>query len=127
MSVHIIASKTQVSPVKAQTIPRLELLGATILSRLIHTASRYLSTKPDVYCWTESLTILCWIKKQPPLEAVYPEFSTGDPQIDKQGKTEILSRSREPGRLAIQIMFRLGSSKQSSVVRWARIPTEECR
>ena len=35
MSVHIIASITRVAPVKTQTIPRFEILVATILSRLI--------------------------------------------------------------------------------------------
>ena len=36
VNVCIIASKARVVPVKTQTIPRLELLGATILSHLIH-------------------------------------------------------------------------------------------
>ena len=33
----ILASKTRISPLKAQTIPRLELLSELILSRLVTT------------------------------------------------------------------------------------------
>ena len=32
------------------------------MSCLIHSVLHNLSTKPDVYCWTDSLTVLCWIK-----------------------------------------------------------------
>ena len=52
VSVRMIASKTRVTPVKTQTIPRLELLGATILSRLMYTILQNFRVKPDVYCWT---------------------------------------------------------------------------
>ena len=45
VSVHIIALKTLVASVKTQTIARSELLGATILSCLIHTVLHNLSTK----------------------------------------------------------------------------------
>ena len=57
----IITSKYQVAIVKTQTIPRLELLGATILSYLMHTVLQNLFTKLDVYYCTDSLTVLCWI------------------------------------------------------------------
>ena len=36
VSTSILTSKTRVAPMKKQTTPRLELLGATILSRLVH-------------------------------------------------------------------------------------------
>ena len=62
VSTCIIASKTRVTPIKRQTIPRLELLGATILSRLVNTILKSLPMKPQVYCWTDSLKVLCWIK-----------------------------------------------------------------
>ena len=37
VSICVMASKTRVAPIKGQTIPRLELLGAIILSRLVNT------------------------------------------------------------------------------------------
>ena len=62
VSTCILASKTRVAPMKKQTTPRLELLGATILSRLVYNILEVLPTQPQVYCWTDSMTVLCWIK-----------------------------------------------------------------
>ena len=59
-----VASKTRVAPLSQLTIPRLELLSALILSRLITTVEEAL--KPlvaieKIYCWTDSTTALHWI------------------------------------------------------------------
>ena len=65
----LVASETKVSPLKEQSIPRLELLGAYILSRLvdiIHSAFKSLPFAVDTYCWVDSLTVLCWIKNHKP-------------------------------------------------------------
>ena len=63
VSICLVSSKTRVAPLKRQTIPRLELLlGATILARLLHAVLTCLTINPDVYCWTDSFTVLCWIK-----------------------------------------------------------------
>ena len=62
VSIRLIASKTRVAPLKEQTIPRLELLGATILSRLISAVKKEPSLDCNTYCWTDSLTVLCWVK-----------------------------------------------------------------
>ena len=35
--INLVASKTRVAPIKRQSISRLELLGATILARLMDT------------------------------------------------------------------------------------------
>ena len=37
MEVNLMASKTKIAPLKRQSIPRLELLGAMILARLAKT------------------------------------------------------------------------------------------
>ena len=65
--VHLIASKTRVAPVHSETIPRLELLVALLLARLISTISKALS--PEMFlepptCYTDSQVALCWIKGQ---------------------------------------------------------------
>ena len=62
---NVMASKTRVAPIKGQ---RLELLGATynsLLSRLVNTILKSLPVRPQVHCWTDSMTVLCWIKNQP--------------------------------------------------------------
>ena len=66
ISARLISSKTRVAPLKEQTIPRLELLGATILARLLHVVLNCLISNIEIYCWTDSYTVLCWIKNDKP-------------------------------------------------------------
>ena len=60
----IVASKTCVAPVKIQTIPKMELLAALILVRLVSTVKKSLDTLPTLTChyWTDSTVVLYWIK-----------------------------------------------------------------
>ncbi|XP_028400806.1 uncharacterized protein LOC114523939 [Dendronephthya gigantea] len=65
IDVNLVASKSRVSPTKKQTIPRLELLGATILTRLMETISSTLRSTlgtPKRFYWVDSSAVLCWIK-----------------------------------------------------------------
>ena len=58
-------SKTRVAPLAKQTIPRLELLAALILSRLVYSVRVALLPVikvDEVFCWTDSMTTLHWIK-----------------------------------------------------------------
>ena len=69
VEVKLMTSKTRVAPIKGQTIPCLELLGAVILARLMHSAHSALqSLHRDVrmFYWTDSYTTLCWIRNQKP-------------------------------------------------------------
>ena len=57
-----VAAKANVTPVKAQTIPRYELMGCTLLSRLtknVLNAMRY--EIENVVLWTNGTTVLSWI------------------------------------------------------------------
>jgi hypothetical protein len=61
----IVASKTRVAPIKSQTIPRLELMGALLLARLITCV--YNSLTPELVllpsvCYIDSQVVLYWIK-----------------------------------------------------------------
>ena len=64
--VNLIASKSRVSPIKKQTIPRLELLGALILSRLMQSVCQSLESAMNVklmrYFWVDSNVVLCWLR-----------------------------------------------------------------
>ena len=62
--VRFVVAKTRVAPLQAQTIPRLELLSALLLSRLITSVSDGLkSTLPqlELRCFTDSQVALFWI------------------------------------------------------------------
>ena len=79
ISVHLVASKTHVAPMKKQTIPRLELLGANTLAHLFSTVQNILKSLPQVtgYCWTDSYTVLCWLKKSWAMETVCSTSNRG--------------------------------------------------
>ena len=59
-----LCSKTRVAPVKGLTIPRLELLSALLLARLVNTTRSALEHEinlGDPICYTNSQVALCWI------------------------------------------------------------------
>ena len=62
--VEFVASKTRVSPLKQQTIPRLELLSALLLARLISSVTEAFQDELQVTlyrCFTDSTVALHWI------------------------------------------------------------------
>ena len=65
--VKLVASKTRVAPTANHSIPRLELLSATILARLVCTvanALKHVVKVDEIYCWLDSLTALYWIRQE---------------------------------------------------------------
>lgn len=64
-SVEFVTAKTRVSPVKAQSIPRLELLSALLLARLMNSvlaAFKHEIEFNSLACFTDSKVALCWIR-----------------------------------------------------------------
>ena len=64
-SVRFVASKTRVSPVGKQTIPRLELLSALLLAKLVGAVTTALEseiTLSSITCFTDSKAALYWIR-----------------------------------------------------------------
>ena len=64
IQVDFVASKTRVSPLKQQTVPRLELLSAVLLARLIHNIAEAIREDLQVSsfrCYTDSTVALHWI------------------------------------------------------------------
>ena len=61
---NIIITKSRVAPMKQLTIPRLELLGAVLLVRLVSTVLTFLSTRKfnQITYFTDSTNVLHWIK-----------------------------------------------------------------
>ena len=67
-SVHVslVTSKTRVAPLKRQTIPRLELCGALLLSQVItHVNEVFDLPNCDLVAWTDSTVVLDWLKGDP--------------------------------------------------------------
>ena len=61
-STSLVTSKTRVAPLATTTIPRLELCGAQLLSKLLQTVKDALNVPLlDVYAWCDSSITLGWI------------------------------------------------------------------
>ena len=60
----LLCSKTRVAPTSKQTIPRLELLGVLMLSRLVCSVADSLPTLDCIYLWTDSMVALHWVRNK---------------------------------------------------------------
>lgn len=64
--VNLITSKTRVAPVKQVSIPRLELCGAALLSKLLNEVAGVLNVhKSDIHAWSDSTIVLAWLSSHP--------------------------------------------------------------
>ena len=64
MNVQLVMSKNRVAPTKRVALPRLELLAAFILSKLLKFVLESLKVTVDrIVCWSDSLVELSWIRR----------------------------------------------------------------
>ena len=66
-TVNLVVAKNRVLPLREKrTIPELELMGAVLLADLLQTVQQTLEIDKDqVRAWSDSTTVLCWLKSIP--------------------------------------------------------------
>ncbi|XP_073948966.1 uncharacterized protein [Choristoneura fumiferana] len=66
ITVSLVTAKTRVAPIKQVSIPRLELCGAVMLTRLLVEVSQVMNiAKDNIHAWTDSTVVLAWLNNHP--------------------------------------------------------------
>ncbi|XP_058456721.1 uncharacterized protein LOC131434092 [Malaya genurostris] len=93
---NMLCSKSKVSPIAEMTIPRKELLGARLLSRLLVKVLDSFQLKiSDVILWSDSQVVLAWLQKPLPSLELFVQNRVMEIMKNTQGCTWNYIRSKQ--------------------------------
>lgn len=116
----LITARTKVAPVKQQSIPRLELMGAALLAELISEVSGVMKIPlTHVHAWTDSSVVLAWLSSHPSrwttfvanrVSAILTQFdNTHWAHVQSsQNPADIASRGLTPHELSCSVLWAQG-------------------
>ncbi|XP_062713379.1 uncharacterized protein LOC134290294 [Aedes albopictus] len=123
VTVRLITSKSRVAPLedlsrkkKKQSIPRLELSSALLLSHLYEKFCTSVQIPAKAYFWTDSMIVKCWLSSLPSRWQIFVANRVSEIQhITKSGiwnhvagaenPADIVSRGMTPAQLAYQTLW----------------------
>ncbi|XP_011859715.1 PREDICTED: uncharacterized protein LOC105557156 [Vollenhovia emeryi] len=122
IQMHLLCSKSRVAPVRVITIPKLELCGAELLTRLMDKVKHALEIDiKKCYYWTDSSIVLHWIKATNKKLPVFVAHRVGEIQdlsaVDswnhvgsKDNPADLVSRGAHPREVADSQLWWRGPS-----------------
>lgn len=130
--VHLISSKSKVSPKKALTMPRLELCGAHLLSSLLSSIRRGFRhasiSSEDIVLWCYSEIVCYWLRNTKPLKVFVANRVSKINELTEgirwshvrthDNPADLVSRGISPKELANNSLWWHGPS-------WLLLPSEE--
>lgn len=120
INVALVAAKTRVTPVKQVCIPRLELCGAVLVTKLLKEIADVMEIpKHNIRAWTDSTIVLAWLNRHP---SVWKTFvanrvseiqTTIDPSqwshvSTKENPADCASRGIQPAELQENNLWKFG-------------------
>ncbi|XP_075157831.1 uncharacterized protein LOC142231097 [Haematobia irritans] len=64
IKITLLCSKSRVAPLKALTVPKLELSAAALLADLLESITKTIGIDCEYYGWSDSMVVLSWLQEE---------------------------------------------------------------